>query len=83
MNHLLEIIYNDYAEKLLPENQLETPEIRNAKLSFFNTYFSYMSDKEQDKAYNRLLDLCNIVEENAFEVGFRAGIKLLMGGMQS
>lgn len=83
MNHLLEVIYQNYAEKPLTENQLETPEIRNVTLSFFDTYFSYMSNKEQEKAYNRLIELCNTIEENAFEVGFRTGIKLLTGGMQS
>ncbi|MBD5143291.1 MAG: hypothetical protein HDT22_06740 [Ruminococcus sp.] len=78
MNKLLKVIYNDYAERLLPENPLETPEIRNATLSFLDTYFSHMSREEHDKVFTRLIDLRDVVEENAFEVGFYAGVKLLM-----
>ena len=83
MNKILEVIYNDYAEKLLPENQLETPEIRNATLSFLDTYFSHMPKNEQNKAFTRLIDLCDAIEENAFEVGFYVAVQLLTGGVQS
>lgn len=77
MNKLLEVIYYDYSEKPIAENQLATTEIENAKLSFLNTYFSHMSSEEQDKAGAGLINLCNTIEENAFEVGFYAGVHLL------
>ena len=77
MNKILEVIYNDYVERLLPENPLETPENREATLLFLDTYFSHMPENEYDKAYNKLIDLCSAIEENAFEVGFYAGVKLL------
>ena len=77
MNKLLEVIYNDYTEKPIAENQIQTPEIGNATSSFLNTYFSHMSSEEQDEAFTRLADLCNAIQENAFEVGFYAGVQLL------
>ena len=77
MNKILEVIYNDYTEKPIAENQIQTPEIGNATSSFLHTYFSHMSNEEQDKACTRFADLCNAIEENAFEVGFYAGITLL------
>lgn len=78
MNKLLKVIYNDYANKLIQENQLATTEIENAVSSFLDTYFSHMSNEEQEKAYEMLIELYNTIEENAFEVGFYAGVKLLM-----
>lgn len=77
MNKLLEVIYNDYEEKTIAENPLATTEIENATLSFLDTYFSHMSENEHNKAYNKLIDLCNAIQENAFEVGFYAGVQLL------
>ena len=77
MNKILEVIYNDYTKRLLPENPLSTTEIENAISSLCDTYFSHMPSEEQDKAYTRLLNLCSAIEQNAFEVGFYAGIKLL------
>lgn len=83
MNRLLEVIYYDYAEKEISENQFETPEIRKAVTSFAETYFSHMSEEEQDKAFDMLTNLHKAIEKNCFEVGFYAGVKLLMGGVQS
>ncbi|MDE6087825.1 MAG: hypothetical protein K2G25_05505 [Oscillospiraceae bacterium] len=77
MNKLLEVIYYDYSEKTIAENQLTTTEIKNATLSFLDTYFSHMPENEYDKAYNKLVDLCSAIEQNAFEVGFYASVQLL------
>ncbi|MDE6004945.1 MAG: hypothetical protein K2G88_06125 [Oscillospiraceae bacterium] len=77
MNRLLEVIYYDYEEKPIAENQLSTTEIRNATLSFLDTYFSHMSENEYDEACNKLIDLCGAIKENAFEVGFYAGVQLM------
>lgn len=82
MNKSLEIIYNDYLEKPLNENQLETPEISNALESFFRTYFGHMPYKEYDKAYTKLIKIVSAYQENAFEVGFYTAVKLLTGGRQ-
>ena len=77
MNKILEVIYYDYAERLLPENPLSTTEIENATSSLCDTYFSHMPSKEQDKAYARLADLHSAIEQNAFEVGFYSAVQLL------
>ena len=77
MNRLLEVIYYDYEKKPIAENPLATTETEKATSSFLNTYFSHMSSEEQDEAFTRLADLCSTIKENAFEVGFYAGVQLL------
>lgn len=83
MNKILEVIYNDYDRNLTPENPLYKAEIQKKTDTFFETWFSHMSYEEQDKACTMLAKLHSDIQENAFEVGFYAGVQLLFGGVQS
>ena len=77
MNRLLEAIYNDYDTNPIPENPLYNVEIQKEADTFFDTWFSHMSYEEQDKACTALAKLHSDIQENAFEVGFYAGVQLL------
>ena len=77
MNKLLEVIYNDYDTNPTQENPLYKAEIQKKTDTFFETWFSHMSYEERDKADSMLAELHSDIQENAFEVGFYAGITLL------
>lgn len=77
MNRILKEIYCRYEDAPTIENQLEPPELKKAVEEFFNRYFGHFPRDEYDKVWNRLLDIIQEYEKNAFETGFYAGIKLM------
>ena len=83
MNKILDIIFKKYVEIPVNASQIETPELQNAFLSFFDTYFGDdMSLDERNEANIRLGDLIYDYQETAFEAGFYTAVQLLMGGGQ-
>ena len=85
MNKQLEKLYLSLTVEKLENNPFCTAEIGEKYNAFFNTYFStdIMTRDEYDTAMEKFFNFANAVEENAFEIGFKTAIQLLMGGEQA
>lgn len=74
MNEYVKMLYDGISEKTVPDNPFETAKSREA-LSYFYEWFL---ERNEEGKYNELVDLYYYGQENAFSVGFRTAVKLLM-----
>lgn len=77
MNEMVKILYDELSEKLVPDNPFETAKCIDKFNSFAKKWIP-KTMSQHEEAWNELVDLYYSVQENAFAVGFRAAVKLLM-----
>lgn len=74
MNEYVKMLYDELSEKFVPDNPFETAKGREV-LSYF---FKWFLEQNEEEKYNELVDLYYYGQKNAFAVGFRTAVKLLM-----
>lgn len=77
MNEMVKILYDKLSSKTIPDNPFETAECVN-KFDFFVEKWIPKTMPQYREAWNELVDLYYSGQENAFAVGFRTAVKLLM-----
>lgn len=70
----MKMLYDELSGKNIPDNPFETAKSTEG-LSYFSKWFLEQNEEEK---YNELVNLYYSGQENAFAVGFRAAVKLLM-----
>lgn len=78
MNKVLQQLYLSLSE----DDAFYSAETEQAFSNIYNTVTADMSLKEENKIYDMLGDYSYSVKANAFEVGFRTAVQLLMGAGQ-
>lgn len=74
---MIDILYNEIADKSLPDNPFNTSELKEMTDSFLKKWIKKPEDII-DEAWLDLMSITGSCDRNAFKVGFRAAIKLLM-----
>ena len=74
MNEYVKMLYDGISGKLVPDNPFETAKSTEG-LSYF---FKWFLEQNEEEKYNELVNLYYSGQENAFAVGFRTAVKLLM-----
>ncbi len=77
MNEMVKILYDELSEKLVPDNPFETAKCIDKFNSFAKKWIPETMP-QHEKAWCELADLYYSGQENAFAVGFRTAVKLLM-----
>lgn len=77
MNEMVKILYDELFCKMVPDNPFETVELTNKLNSFMKKWFPKTMPQHED-VWGELIGLCGSEQENAFAVGFRTSVKLLM-----
>lgn len=77
MNEYVKMLYDEFSGKNIPDTPFETVKCTN-KFNSFEEKWIPKTMPQHEEAWNELVDLYYSVQENAFAVGFRAAVKLLM-----
>lgn len=77
MNEYVKMLYDELSGKNIPDNPFETGKCID-KFNSFEKKWIPKTMSQREEAWNELVDLYYSVQENAFAVGFRAAVKLLM-----
>lgn len=78
MNKILEKLYHS-----VKDDDFDSEESSEAYGYFYDTFTADMSLEYENKFFGMLNSYTTAVEKNAFEVGFRTAVQLLMGGGQA